>query len=79
MICHNFQRLLKEVRRVDKKLCLSTNNKILTGVCGGFAAYFGVDATLIRILWVMFGVITMAVLPVILYILCWAIMPLPRQ
>ncbi|MDR1537609.1 MAG: PspC domain-containing protein [Clostridiales bacterium] len=64
---------------MDRKLCLSRNNKILTGVCGGFAEYFRVDATLIRIIWVLIGVLTFALLPLILYILCWAIMPLPKE
>jgi phage shock protein C len=64
---------------MEKRLCLSTTNKILTGVCGGFASYFGVDATLIRMLWVMVFVLFFGVIPAILYILCWAIMPLPKE
>jgi phage shock protein C len=64
---------------MEKKLSLSTTNKILTGVCGGFASYFGVDATLIRILWVLMFVLCFGVMPAVVYILCWAIMPLPKE
>jgi phage shock protein C len=37
-----------------KKLFKSTRDKKLFGVCGGIADYLGVDATLIRILFVVF-------------------------
>ena len=32
-----------------KKLYRSENNRVLCGVCGGIAEYFGIDATLVRI------------------------------
>lgn len=32
-----------------KKLYRSDENKMLAGVCGGIAEYFGVDPTLIRL------------------------------
>lgn len=34
-----------------KKLKRSSNNKIISGVCGGLGEYFNVDPTIIRILW----------------------------
>lgn len=33
------------------RLCKSKKNKKIFGVCGGFAEYFGIDATLVRIFW----------------------------
>ena len=36
-----------------KKLYRSDENKMLAGVCGGIAEYFGVDPTLIRLAWVV--------------------------
>ena len=36
-----------------KKLYRSTTNKKLFGVCGGFAEYFDVDATVIRIIFLV--------------------------
>ena len=38
-----------------KKLYRSDENKMLAGVCGGIAEYFGVDPTLIRLAWVVFS------------------------
>ena len=36
-----------------KKLYRSKENKKIFGVCGGLADYFGVDATIIRLLWII--------------------------
>jgi len=38
-----------------KKLCRSRSDRKLFGVCGGIAAYFGVDPTVVRLLWVLFS------------------------
>ena len=40
-----------------KKLYRSDENKMLAGVCGGIAEYFGVDTTLIRLAWVVFSLL----------------------
>ena len=39
------------------KLYRSDENKMLAGVCGGIAEYFGVDPTLIRLAWVVFSLL----------------------
>ena len=39
---------------MSKKLYTSNTNKMLEGVCGGIAAYFGVDPTIVRLAWVVF-------------------------
>ncbi len=33
----------------NKKLCRSTVDRKIFGVCGGFAEFFGIDATVIRL------------------------------
>jgi phage shock protein C len=38
-----------------KKLYKSRRNRMIDGVCGGIAEYFGVDVTIIRILFVLLG------------------------
>ena len=38
-----------------KRLVKSNQNRIICGVCGGIGQYFGLDATLIRLAWVIFG------------------------
>lgn len=39
---------------MEKKLYKSNDNKMLDGVCAGIGEYFGIDATLIRLAWVLF-------------------------
>jgi len=38
-----------------KKLYRSRNDRMITGVCGGIAEYFGIDATLVRLGLVVFA------------------------
>ena len=39
---------------MNKKLYKSNTNKMLEGVCGGIAEYFGIDPTIVRLAWVVF-------------------------
>lgn len=36
---------------MNKRLCKSTTDKKLFGVCGGLAQFLGVDPTIIRLIW----------------------------
>lgn len=38
---------------MNKRLYKSNENKIVDGVCGGIAEYFGIDPTLVRLAWVI--------------------------
>ena len=40
---------------MNKRLYKSNDNKMVDGVCGGIAEYFGIDPTLVRLGWVLFG------------------------
>lgn len=55
-----------------QRLYLSEDKKI-AGVCGGIAEYFGVDPTVIRLLWLVafffFGTGLFA------YLVCWIVIP----
>jgi phage shock protein C len=58
---------------MEKRLYRSTTDKKLSGVCGGIAEYFGVDATLIRLAFVL---LSLAGGPgLLVYIVLWAILP----
>jgi phage shock protein PspC (stress-responsive transcriptional regulator) len=61
---------------MEKKLYRSTSNKIIAGVCGGLADYFGLDATLIRIIWVL--LVLMAGTGILAYIIAWILMPVQQ-
>lgn len=58
---------------MDRRLYLSDMNKKLGGVCGGIGEYFGIDPTIIRLIWVIlifaFGTGLLA------YFIAWAIIP----
>lgn len=55
-----------------KKLCKSSTNRIICGVCGGIAEYFGIDATVVRLIFVIFGLVSAGV---IFYIIAALLMP----
>lgn len=38
---------------MKKRITRSNSNKIIAGVCGGLAEYFNIDATLIRLAWIL--------------------------
>ena len=39
---------------MNKRLYRSDENRMLAGVCGGIAEYFGIDPTIVRLGWVVF-------------------------
>lgn len=57
----------------DKKLTRS-NNRMLAGVCGGLAEYFGWDVTAVRIIYALATIFT-AFSGIIIYIVLWLVMP----
>ena len=59
----------------EKRLYRSTSNRMLAGVCGGIAEYFGADPTLIRLAYVLLSVFTVAFPGIIVYIIAAIIIP----
>lgn len=59
---------------MTKKLSLSNDRKI-AGVCGGLADYFGLDATLVRIVYTLLTVFTTGFPGCMLYLILWFVMP----
>jgi len=57
----------------EKRLYRSRTDKIVAGVCGGFAKYFDIDPVIIRLFWV--ATFFLAGAGVLLYIVAWIIMP----
>ena len=60
----------------DKKLVRSADKKI-AGVCGGLAEYFGMDASIVRIIWLLATIFT-AFAGVLIYIILMLVMPAQR-
>lgn len=59
---------------MEKKLYKIEEGKKLDGVCGGIAEYFGIDATLVRLVWALVTLCTVGV-GLIGYLVCAIIMP----
>ncbi|MBR6639129.1 MAG: PspC domain-containing protein [Muribaculaceae bacterium] len=57
-----------------KKLRRSRHEKMIAGVCGGLAEYFGLDAVLVRIAYVLLSVFT-AFAGVLVYLILMLVMP----
>ena len=59
---------------MQKKLYRSTTDRRIAGVCGGIAEYFGVDSTVVRLLFI--AMLIFGVFPIIfMYLIMWAIVP----
>ena len=56
------------------RLSRPEEGKKIAGVCAGVARYFGMDVTLVRILWVIFCFWPPCA-GVLAYIVCWIVMP----
>ncbi len=57
-----------------KKLCKSTTDKKICGVCGGFAEYLNMDPTIVRIIYAIITVCSFGT-AVLVYFLAALIMP----
>jgi phage shock protein PspC (stress-responsive transcriptional regulator) len=63
-----------------RRLTRSATDKKIAGICGGLAEYFEVDATPIRVLWVVVSVFCGAIIGgVIAYLIAWLILPRPAD
>ena len=58
---------------MEKRLVRSSLDKKIAGVCGGLARYFDIDATLVRVVFVLLALFSGGGL--ILYIILWLVMP----
>lgn len=57
-----------------KKLYRSRFNKKVCGVCGGIAEYFGIDSTVVRVIWI-FLIFMPVISAIIIYFVLALIMP----
>ncbi len=55
-----------------KKVYRSRSNRMIAGVCGGFAEYFNIDPTIIRLVMAIFGLTGSGVL---FYIIALILIP----
>lgn len=60
---------------LSKKLYRSRSDRMIAGVVGGLAHYFGIDPTLARVLFVVGAFFSAAFPGIIAYAVLWAIIP----
>jgi phage shock protein C len=61
----------------SRPLLLDKQNKKIAGVCAGFARYFDVDVSLMRVIWLAVGVT--AGVGILAYFAAWIIVPSDRS
>jgi phage shock protein C len=57
-----------------KRLLRPRNGRMVAGVASGLAQYFGLDVTLIRLIWVLL-LIPGGLPGIVPYIICWIVIP----
>ncbi len=57
------------------KLRRSRSDKVIAGVVGGLAKYFGMDLTIARVLFVVVSVISAAFPGILVYVVLWVVLP----
>lgn len=61
-------------RNGSKVLMRPRDGRMLAGVCAGVADYFGLDVTLVRVIWAVLAVITGGA-GILAYLVAWIIIP----
>lgn len=60
---------------MKKRLMKSATDKKISGVCGGIAEYFGIDPTIVRLVYILLSVFTASFPGIIIYIAFALAMP----
>lgn len=56
-------------------LLRSRKHKMIAGVCGGIAEWLGWDPTVVRVLYVMVSIVSVAFPGILCYLVLWIVMP----
>jgi phage shock protein C len=65
-----------EWRVVGMAVLRSRHDKVIAGVCGGLARSLGWNSTVVRILYVVVSIASVAFPGILVYIILWIVMPL---
>ncbi len=58
-----------------ERLYRSSSERMVAGVCGGFGEYFGIDPTVVRVVFVLVTIVTVFLLGIAAYLALWLIIP----
>jgi phage shock protein PspC (stress-responsive transcriptional regulator) len=57
----------------------SRSDRVLAGVCGGLAEWLGWSSTLVRVLYVVVSIMSVAFPGIVAYLVLWLVMPLGQR
>jgi phage shock protein PspC (stress-responsive transcriptional regulator) len=64
---------------VNRKLVRSKQEKMIAGVCGGLAEYFGWAPWMVRFAYVLVSICSVAFPGILIYLLLWFLMPVAEE
>lgn len=64
---------------MDKQLKRIESGRMIAGVCTGLGAYFSIDPTLVRVIFVVLAIVSFALGSILLYGALWLIMPMDSE
>ena len=56
-------------------LARSSSDRMIAGVCGGFARWLGWSSTTVRVLYVLVSILSAAFPGILVYLVLWLVMP----
>ncbi|MEO5589984.1 MAG: PspC domain-containing protein [Gemmatimonadaceae bacterium] len=57
------------------RLRRSRSSRMIAGVVGGLAEYFGFDPTIMRVIYVVLSIISVAFPGLLVYVILWVVLP----
>lgn len=60
-----------------KRLYRAREDRMLAGICGGLGHYFGIDPTIVRVLFVVFALVVGG--GILAYLILWLLIPLEPE
>ena len=60
---------------MEKKLLRTSSDKMIAGVCGGLAKYFGWDSDKVRLVYVLVSIFSAWFPGIVVYLVLWYMMP----
>ena len=63
------------MQRSNAPLRRSSDHRMIAGVMGGIAEHFGLNVTLLRVVYVVVSILSVAFPGILVYLLLWIIIP----
>ncbi|WOO43389.1 PspC domain-containing protein [Rubellicoccus peritrichatus] len=58
-----------------EKALKRSSNRVIGGVCGGIAEYYGWDPSILRLVYLIVSIVSTAFPGIIVYIILWIVIP----